>query len=186
MRIETNFNNGLAKNFPVLREAKLYKKGSSGSYFKYIYDKLHHGAILEQPVSTVIGYEDNKPIAVLLFFHSVEPYSQQFNDFTYLNIGTIGIIVKEEYRGLGYAKKLLSEFEKNFIELYSFSNDYILVNALEDAYPVAYKSFKWFIPCRKENSSHQEQEHLLYEINNGRRTLKRYLYEKRRKNTVLF
>lgn len=186
MKIITSFNNGLAKNHTELKAEKLYKSGNGGSYFKYVYEQLEKGAVLEQGVSTIIGYENNKPIAALLFFHNSRPETVSFSDFVYTNIGTIGIIVKEDYRGKGYAKKLFKEFERNFLDLYSLSNDYLLVNTLEDAYQVAYQSFDWIIPCQKQNSTHQEQEHLIYEINNGRRTLKRYRYEKERSNTMLY
>lgn len=184
-KIITHYNNGLLKNYKELKHEKMYKNSHGGSYFKYIYDKLDEGVCLEQSVSSLIAYKNDKIIGCLLFFHSTAPFHNCYQDYNYINIGTIGVYVKKECRNSGVAKKLFKEFEKNFIELYSYSNDYILVNTLEDAYPVAFKSFNWIIPCQKENSSYQEQEHLLYAISNGKKTLKRYHYEKNKKNTLI-
>ena len=68
----TNFNNGLNVNHKLLNKEQMYKTEHSGSYFKYIYDKLESGFILEQSTTTIIAYEDYKPIGVLIFFHSME------------------------------------------------------------------------------------------------------------------
>lgn len=186
MRVVTDFNNGLIKNHSELKREELYNKSSNGSYFKYLYDQLEKGAVLEQPISTIIIYKDNSAVGALLFFHNIKPEVNEFFDYIYTNVGTIGVIVKDEHRKKGFAKRLLKEFEKNFLDIAPFVNDYIVINALEDAYPVALKSFKWIIPCQKQNCTQQEQENLTFAINNGKRTLKRYRYEKRRERAKLF
>lgn len=176
----TNFNNGLNVNHKLLNKEQMYKTEHSGSYFKYIYDKLESGFILEQSTTTIIAYEDYKPIGVLIFFHSMEKNSFNLDFSRCNNIGTIGLFIKKEQRGNGIAKKLIKEFENNFINFYLSLYDFIIVNTLEDSYPIANKYFEWFIPCQKQNCNIQATQNISNAINNGKKGLNTYLYQKSR------
>lgn len=182
LEIITRFNNGLKDNFRLLKSEGLYNKHHNGSYFKYLYDQLDNGYELEQSISSVIAFDErsNKPIGVLLFFHHpiIEPFKTNYLDC--LNAGTVGVYIKDEYRGKGIAKKLLKEMENNFIPLYSYKYDFIIINALEDAYHVAEKSFEWFIPSHKQNCPYQNVIDVKNALNKGKRALNYHRYNKSR------
>lgn len=179
IRFITTYKKGLIKNYKKLKEHSLHNKDSN-SYFKYLYDKLDSGYSILEPISSIIAFNENndEPIAVLLFFHSLDLKIQRYEFLNYSRIGIIGVFVKEEYREKGIAKKLIKEFEKNFIDIYTQSLDYVIVDAVENAYPIAENVFDWFIPCNKRNSDEASLEFLVRAIYNGKRSLKYYQYKK--------
>ena len=154
----TNYKNGLKNNFEELYLNKMYQQNHSGSKFKYLYEESFKDTKLRDKwISSIIAYNiDNIPIGVLFFIHNevkdFRKYEIQDGQYIFRIIGKIGIFVKPEYRNKGLAKKLLREFENNFIDLYYKDADYIVVSALEDAYEVSFKSFKWIIPNNRPNS----------------------------------
>jgi GNAT superfamily N-acetyltransferase len=177
----TNYKNGWVKNHKILNKEKLYNSNHCASYFKYIYDKLENGYQLEQFVSTIIAYDKKNPVAVLLFFHNQESHSSFKLDFYKCsNIGTIGLYVKEEYRGKGLAKKIIREFEHNFIDFYADSYDFVTINTLEDLYPISKKYLDWFVPSSKQNCDIHTSQVISEALHNGRRGMKNYLYQKQR------
>lgn len=180
LEIVTKFNTGLNENFRLLKSEGLYNSHHNGSYFKYLYERLEQGYELEQPVSSIIAYEEEtkKPVAVLLYFHQVSSHEFKVDYLDCLNAGTVGVYVKTAYRGQGIARKLFKEMENNFIPFYSYKYDYIIVNTLEDAYHIGKKSFEWFIPSHKQNCQFQNVADIKTAVNCGKRTLNYHRYNK--------
>lgn len=184
LRFITHLNNGLKKNFNKYKENKLHERGG-GSYFKYLYDRLDKGFEIDENTSTVsVLDKNNNPISVLIFFHSNYIQKSYYQNYSYGRIGLLGLYVLPEYRNKGIAKKMIKEFEKNIIDLYSNSYDYIIMDAVENAYPICLKSFEWFIPCRKRNSEKEALLSIQNGILKGQRTLKYYKYQKN--NSLLY
>lgn len=178
LEIVTKFNTGLNDNFRLLKSEGLYNSHNNGSYFKYLYDQLENGYQIEESITSVIAYDDNtgKPIGVLLYFHQTGNNEFKVDYLDCLNAGTIGIYVKTEFRDQGIAKKLFREMENNFIPLYSYKYDYIVINTLEDAYQIGKKTFEWFLPSHKQNCQFQNIENVKNAVINGKRTLNYHRY----------
>ncbi len=178
LEIVTKFNTGLNENFRLLKSEGLYNSYHNGSYFKYLYDQLDNGYNLNQSVTSVIAFDEktNNPIGVLLYFHQIKDEEFKVDYLDCLNAGTIGVYVKTAYRGQGIAKKLFREMENNFIPLYSYKYDYIVINTLEDAYQVGKKTFEWFIPSHKQNCQFQNIADVRSAVGEGKRTLNYHRY----------
>lgn len=177
LNIITIYKNGLKNNYKELLDNKLYNKDHGASYFKYLYNNFEKE---NKDITTIIAYsiEDGNPIGVLLFEHYKNKSINSYKLRTYCLIGKIGIYIKPEFRNNGIAKKLILEFENNFIDKYSENIDYILVDAYQAVYEIAFKHFKFFISNNNNLSDTYIINNIKKSINlKGTMSLKYYLYK---------
>ncbi len=129
-------------------------------------------------ISSVLAKIDNKPIGICLVEHyqnengetvikqggllhldnrkRKDPWAKKFN-FYFLHVGFLSIYIKEEYRGIGIAKKMVSEMEllqnerffKNKKINLDIADHFIMITARGAAYNIVEQS-KMFNPTNFE------------------------------------
>lgn len=154
LKFVTTFKDGLKTNYKELKKNELYQEKHGSSQFKYLYDNYESDySIQNLNVISVVAYdlELNIPIGVLLFLRFKENKIEEFKGRSFIISGELGIYINPNYRGLKISKKLIKEFENNFFKYEIIKTDYIVINAFEKAYDIAFKYLSWIIPNNKRN-----------------------------------
>lgn len=166
----TYINNGIQKNYRLLLNNNMYKKENNASYFKYVFELLNNGGVYDKNTALIIAKdEDSNILGVLILFYN-DKKTEIYKKFKYLNLGTIGLFVKEEFRNKGIASLLVKEFESNFHPFYK-QFDFVFINSLEKSYIVTEKKFRKFFSCSKKNCSNEMQSIIDNEVNKGKKPL---------------
>lgn len=159
---------GFYNNHTMLAENNLYEIGHKNSVFKSLL-KIDKEFFKDQKMSTVIAYDNNKPIGFILFEH----YDKLDNgNFTFqkikryfLTFGSLMMYVKPEYRKRGIACKMVGLFEEKY-KVYVKNNfqiidQFAIINASGDAHSILCRTLKSFVPSYTGRNDSKNKQDLI-------------------------
>lgn len=163
LKLYLDWEDGLKKNKKMLLREKMWEQsfGTNSTFYKYFIGERY-----VKKGTTILAYDDGLLAGVLIFPHlesmtgSIE-LSKGVVD--YKSIGEVQIYIKPEYRKQGIARKLVERLNKELTEQYKeeFEKGTLIVQAVQNAYPIASRFMTNFITAHVYEDDKEELEEFL-------------------------